>query len=59
MDESRPGGQIKRQEGTAQAMEAGTGILGRVLGRCLVVLGWGRKGQGTAGAELGEGGEEQ
>jgi len=37
MAEPRPAGQNKDQEGTAQALEAGTGILGRVLGQCLVV----------------------
>ena len=30
MDELRPAGKIKRQEGNAQAVEAGTDILGRV-----------------------------
>ena len=30
MAESRPAGQTKGQEGNAQAMEAGTGIPGRV-----------------------------
>ncbi|KAM6317421.1 uncharacterized protein O3Q21_008449 [Podargus strigoides] len=33
----RPAGQSKRQDGTPRAVEAGTGILGRVQGRCLVV----------------------
>jgi len=28
--ESRPAGQTKEQEGNAQAVEAGTGVLGRV-----------------------------
>jgi len=37
MAESRPAGQTKGQEGTAQALEAGTGMLGRVQGCCSVV----------------------
>jgi len=32
MAELRPAGQTKGQEGTAQAVEAGTGILGRAIG---------------------------
>jgi len=31
MAEPRPAGQTKGQEGTAEAVEAGTGILGRVI----------------------------
>jgi len=37
MAELRPAGHTKGQEGTAQAMEAGIGILGRVYGHCPVV----------------------
>jgi len=37
MTESRPAGHTKSQEGTAQALEAGTGILRRVWGCCPVV----------------------
>jgi len=55
MAKLRPAGQTKRQEGTAQAVEAGTGILGRVHGCCLVVQGWGQESQGMDGAELGKG----
>jgi len=43
---------------TAQAVEAGTGILGGVKGRCPVVQEWGQEGQGTAGAELSKGRKE-
>ena len=32
MADSRHAGQTKEQEGTAQAVEAGTGVLGRVQG---------------------------
>jgi len=39
MAESRPAGQTKGQEGNAQAVEAGTGILGKIKGRCLIVQG--------------------
>lgn len=35
-DESRPAGRTKGQEGTTQAVAAGTGVPGRVQGRCLV-----------------------
>ena len=59
MDEWRPAGQTKGQEGNAQAVEAGTGILERVLKCCPLVYGWGQGGQGTAGAELGKGHKEQ
>ena len=55
MPEPRPSGQTKGQEGPAQAVETGTGILGRVYGYCPVVQGWGQEGQGVAGAELGKG----
>jgi len=39
MAELRPAGQTKDQEGTAQEVEAGTGILGRVKRHCPVVQG--------------------
>jgi len=37
MAESRPAGQTKGKEVTAQTVEAGTGILGRVWGCCPVL----------------------
>ena len=37
MAELRPAGQTTGQEGTAQAVEAGTGIQGRLQGRCSIV----------------------
>jgi len=37
MAELRPVGQTKGQKGHAQAVEAGTGILGKVQGCCPVV----------------------
>jgi len=37
MAELRPAGQTKEQEGSTQAVRAGTGILGGVQGRCPVV----------------------
>ena len=55
MAELRPAGQTKEQEGTAQAVEAGTGSLGRVQWHCLIEPGWGHEGQGIAGAELARG----
>jgi len=58
MAELRPAGQTEGQVGTAQAVEAGTGILGRAQGRCQVVQGLGQEGQGAAGAELGKGCKE-
>jgi len=33
MTETRDAGQTKEEEGTAQAVEAGTGFLGRVTGK--------------------------
>ena len=54
MVELRPTGQTKGQEGNAQAMEAGTGILGIVQGCCLVLQGRGQGSQGTDGAGLGK-----
>ena len=54
MAESRLADQTKGQEGNAQAVEAGTGILGRVYGCFLAVQGWGQEGQGAAAAELGK-----
>jgi len=55
MAESRPAGQTEEQEGNAEAAEAGTGILGRVEGCCLVVQGWGQELHSIAGAELVKG----
>ena len=52
MAESRPAGQTEGEEGNAQAVEAETGILGRVYGCCLMVQGWGQEDEGTVGAEL-------
>lgn len=57
MDESRPAGQTKWQEGTTQAVAAGTGIAGRVQGLCLVCRD-GQEGQCVTGAELGKGCKE-
>lgn len=37
MDELRAAGQTKGQEGTAEAVEAWTGVLERVEGHCPVV----------------------
>jgi len=50
--ESRPAGQTKEQEGTARAVEAKTGILGRLQGHCVVEQGWCHEDQGAVGAEL-------
>lgn len=58
MDEVRPAGQTKGQVGNAQAVEAGTNILGTLQGCCLVVQQQGQGGQQAAGAGLGKGHKE-
>lgn len=59
MDDFRPAGKTKREEGNAQAVDAGIDSLGRILGYCPLVSGGGEGGQGATGDELDKRCKEQ